>query len=89
MPQVSLPMINIADFCFNVGCVIAIDLTRYTNEIDAADYPKRAITLTLVGPTLHTFKGARADNLFDWYLRLTNQAPLQSLVSFPDRAGSH
>ncbi len=90
MPQVSLPMINIADFCFNVGCVIAIDLTRYTAyDVADADYQKRAITLTLVGPTIHTFKGARADAIFDWYLKLTNQAPLQSLVSFPDRAGSH
>lgn len=88
MPQLNLPMINIADFCFNVGCVIAIDMTRYTSDADSPDYPKRAITLTLVGPTIHTFKVKRADDVFDWYLNLTGQKT-QTLVEFPDRAASH
>ena len=89
MPQINLPMTTIAGFCFNLGCLIAIDMTHYTGDAqDFHAHQKRSITLTLVGPTLHTFKGAQADEIYDWYLGLTGQKTME-LVSFPERDRGH
>jgi hypothetical protein len=74
----SAQMANVAGYVFNLGSVIAIDLTHYeaTNQ-------QRRITLVLVGPALHVFKGEAADLMNDWYLTISGQRQVQPVAHFP------
>lgn len=70
MPQeIAIPLQEVDGFTFNVGCIIAIDRTRYSAE--AQD---RQITLYLIGEIDHTFEGPGADQFNFWYLQATGQA---------------
>jgi hypothetical protein len=88
MQQLNLPMTMIAGYCFNVASLISLDMTRYAQNETDHQYSHRSITLTLIGPTIHTFKLARADEIYDWYLGLTGQKKME-LVSYPERTGAH
>jgi hypothetical protein len=72
--QVTIPLIEVAGFVFNVGSVIAIDRVDYLEDPNAED---RCITLHLVYDVAHEFIGARADQFNLWYLQVTGQSHVQ------------
>lgn len=81
-------MVNVAGFCFNVGALIAIDLTEYVSKDDrniaGQERTTPIIILHLAGPTTHSFFGERADQAHEWYLEITGQKKIEP-ISFPPR----
>lgn len=78
--QISIPLIEVDGFVFNVGSVVAIDRVAYLENPNAED---RCITLHLVYDVAHDFIGARADQFNLWYLQVTGQAHIQQGSMLP------
>lgn len=76
--QLNLPMKDIAGFLFNVGALVALDVSGYHTEPDCPDPHRNQVTLHLIGPIAHVFTGVAADQAYLWYLQLTGQARIAS-----------
>lgn len=71
-PGLNMAIANIADYAFNIGALVSIDMTSYKEGAEG-----RIVVIRLVGDVSHTFQGDRADAAFYWYLQLTGQARVE------------
>ena len=72
-PQaVNIPLINVAGYCFNPLCIVAIDMTGYKTGVEG-----RAISLHLAHDCGTEFADEAADQFYYWYLLITGQAKVE------------
>jgi hypothetical protein len=67
-PTAAVGFTNIADFVFNIGTLLAMDLSGYQQGAEG-----REVVFVFVGPYEHIFQQERADAAYLWYLEISDQ----------------
>ncbi len=70
--QGGVPFALVADYFFNVNCIVAIDLSNYEAKAEP-----RSLMLYLIHAITHEFHQEEADTFYEWWLDFTGQRKVQ------------